>query len=153
MLRLIIAACLVTACGAASSARAATAYRLEHAYVGNSDVRKDRLYVRGAKSGRRIVLSRHWGAKCTRAAALNYRLEGGCWYPVRESYPAWRGQAQGWLRVDLRRSLRTLSASHRAFRHRKATALTLRLAKKPHSRNKSARAKNYRSEFVGYITK
>jgi hypothetical protein len=124
MLRPIIAACLVTACIAAFSAQAAAAYRVEHIYAGNSDGRNDRLYVRDLRSGRRLVLSRHWGAKCHRAAALNYGIEGGCWYPVRESYAAWRRQADGWLRLDPGRSLRNVlavrHAVHRGRRKRRS---------------------------------
>jgi hypothetical protein len=116
MLRPIIPACLVIACIAASSTHASAAYRVEHIYAGNSDGRKDCLYVRDSKFGKRLALSRHWGAKCKRAAALNYRLEGGCWYPVRESYSAWRTQAQGWLRLDLGRSLKAVWVNHRGKR-------------------------------------
>jgi hypothetical protein len=120
MLRPIIAAWLIAACVAAFGTRAAAAYRVEHIYAGNSDGRKDRLYVRDSKSGRRIVLSRHWGAKCRRAAALDYGLGGGCWYPVRESYAAWRRQADGWLRLDPGRSLRNvLAVRHTVHRGRR----------------------------------
>ena len=69
----------------------------------NSDrlyrVRNDRIYARDAISGKFLVLSRQWGSPCRKPAALNYGFGGGCWYPVRETYPGWRSRPHGWLRL------------------------------------------------------
>jgi hypothetical protein len=89
MVRQMAAVSIAAASIIASSVGAKAAYRIERVVWGNDDVRNDRMYVRDA-SGKRIVLSRHWGGGCNRRAALSYGLGGGCWYPVRESYPAWR---------------------------------------------------------------
>jgi hypothetical protein len=99
MVRQIASAGIVAASIIAASVGAEAAYRVEHVNWGNDDVRHDRLYVRDAATGRYMVLSRHWGARCNRRTALNYGLGGGCWYPVRESYSAWRRKRQGWVRI------------------------------------------------------
>ncbi len=101
MIRLMAAVTIAAASVIAASVGAEAAYRVEHVSWGNDDVRYDRIYVRDG-SGRRMVLSQQWGARCKRRAALNYGLGGGCWYPVRESYSAWRRRPQGWMRLSHR---------------------------------------------------
>jgi hypothetical protein len=96
MKQYIAAAGFAAACILTAGAGAEAAYRVDRVYWGGSDVRNDRMYVRDPW-GRRLVLSRQWGARCHRRAALNYGFGGGCWYPVRESYSAWRKKRQGWL--------------------------------------------------------
>lgn len=119
MQRLIIAACFAMASFLGVSTGAEAAYRIEHTYYGNNDAGKDRMYVRDSRTGKRLVLSRHWGAKCRRSAALNYGLGGGCWYPVRERYAAWRRQDEGWLRLGLGRRLKSLFAENEPHRNRR----------------------------------
>ncbi len=109
MVRQILAAATAAVCICALNARAQAAYRIEHVYWGNENVRDDRLYVRDVRSGRRMVLSRHWGGPCKKRAALNYGLEGGCWYPVRERYSAWPNKARGWVQLKPRALERELA--------------------------------------------
>ncbi|MGO8952586.1 MAG: hypothetical protein ACLPWS_04350 [Rhodomicrobium sp.] len=99
MIRQIAAASIVAASIIAASVGAEAAYRIEHVSWGNDDIRNDRIYVRDAASGKHMVLSRHWGGRCNKRAALNYGLGGGCWYPTRESYSTWRKKPQGWLQL------------------------------------------------------
>ncbi len=112
MIRRIVAVIIAAVCAAAASASAEASYRIEHVYWGNENAANDRIYVRDASTGKRMVLSRHWGSRCERRAVLDYGLGGGCWYRVKESYSTWRREPQGW--VSLRRK-----ASHSvSFKHR-----------------------------------
>jgi hypothetical protein len=95
MNRQIVAAIIAAVCIAATGASAQASYRIETVFWGNEDVAKDRIYVRDASTGKRMVLSRHWGSVCKRRAALNYGLGGGCWYPVKESYSTLRKKPSG----------------------------------------------------------
>jgi hypothetical protein len=106
---------IVAALGASVSAKAA--YRIEHVNWGNENAGADRIYVRDAASGKRVVLSQHWGAQCNKRAALNYGLGGGCWYPVRESYSRWRKSAKTGLRLSHRHRLHAplLSSANETF--------------------------------------
>jgi len=104
MVRQIVAASIVAVSIIAASVGAEAAYRIEHVKWGNDDIRDDRIYALDAASGRHMVLSRHWDGRCNRRTALNYGLGGGCWYPVRESYSAWRKKPQGWLQLKLQAS-------------------------------------------------
>ncbi|MGO9543560.1 MAG: hypothetical protein ACLPPF_02015 [Rhodomicrobium sp.] len=99
MVRQIAAASIAAISIMAASIGAKAGYRVEHVQWGNDDLRNDRIYVRDAASGKRMVLSRHWGGRCNRRAALDYGLGGGCWYPIRESYSAWHKKPHGWLRL------------------------------------------------------
>jgi len=100
MIRQIAVAGIIAASMLAAGDGAWAAYRIEHVNWGNYDAGNDRIYVRDGASGRHMVLSRHWGSRCNRREALNYGLEGGCWYPVRESYSSWQKMPQGWLRLS-----------------------------------------------------
>jgi hypothetical protein len=81
------------------AARVEAAYRTEHTNWGNDGVRNDRIYARDPVSGKHWVLSRQWGPRCRSRAALKYGFEGGCWYPVKESYRAWSKRPEEWLRL------------------------------------------------------
>ncbi|MGO9484797.1 MAG: hypothetical protein ACLPX9_09485 [Rhodomicrobium sp.] len=119
MIREIAAAGIAAACVIASSAGAQATqatYRIEHVSWGNDNFRNDRIYVRDAASGKHMVLSRHWGSQCKRHAALNYELEGGCWYPIRESYSTWRGKPRSRLALKTKRHATQLVAVTRWLR-------------------------------------
>ena len=112
MIRQFMAAIIAAVCIAATGASAQASYRIETVFWGNDDVAKDRIYVRDASTGKRMVLSRHWGSRCKRRAALNYGLGGGCWYPVKESYSTWRKNPSGWVSLGHKR--RRKAVAHRS---------------------------------------
>ncbi len=112
MIRKIVAAILAAVSIAAAGASAEASYRIESVYWGNENAANDRIYVRDASTGKRMVLSRHWGSRCKRRAALDYGLGGGCWYPVKESYSTWRSKPRGWVGLG-RKAGQSVSFKHR----------------------------------------
>ncbi|MFY9640689.1 MAG: hypothetical protein WCD20_19705 [Rhodomicrobium sp.] len=113
MISKIVAAILAAVSIAAVSARAEASYRIENVYWGNEDVAKDRIYVRDAATGKRLVLSRHWGSRCKRRAALDYGLGGGCWYPIREGYSTSHRKPRRWISSERNKPKWVSSGRHR----------------------------------------
>ena len=113
---ILLAAMISVATMVTASIGAEAAYSIEHVGWGNEDFRGDRIYARDPASGKRLVLSRHWGRQCNRRGALNYGLGGGCWYPTKEAYSTWHNKpkarlsrgGQRWLYEQL-----LFPASHR----------------------------------------
>ncbi len=97
---IFLAAIIGVATMVTASIGAKAAYSIEHVGWGNEDFRGDRIYARDPASGRRMVLSRHWGRRCNRRGALNYGLGGGCWYPTNEAYSTWRKKPQRGLSLN-----------------------------------------------------
>jgi hypothetical protein len=130
---IFLAAIIGVATMVTASIGAKAAYSIEHVGWGNEDFRGDRIYARDLASGRRLVLSRHWGRRCNRRGALNYGLGGGCWYPTNEAYSTWRKKPQGGLSLNGQRRWYEPLLFSGARRHAHAVRRLRRAALKPHA--------------------